>query len=111
MYKSNDRLLSLVRDLLSISLIDQGKVRDLPQSTNITNLIKEVVTNMHMLAANSNISLQLDLKKNNIPIIFIDPLRVQEVIENLIANAITYSESAGKVEILLILEVTILLLG
>lgn len=39
-YKSNERLLTLVRDLLSISRIDQGKVRDNPQMINIIELVK-----------------------------------------------------------------------
>jgi len=99
-YKSNERLLSLVRDLLSISRIDQGKVRDTPELTNITQLIKDIIKAMSILARKSNITLHLDLKKTNIPSLLIDPLRLQEVIENLIANAITYSKSSGNVEVI-----------
>ena len=98
-YKSNERLLSLVRDLLSVSRIDQGKVRNTPKLISITNLIKDVIKNLNILAAKNHITLHLDLKKPNIPAMLIDPLRVQEIVENLIANAITYSKPHGKVAI------------
>jgi len=99
-YKSNERLLSLVRDLLSISRIDQGRIRDNPQNVKIVDLIKDVVRGMTAIAKKHNIVLHLVMKKIKIPVIFIDPLRLQEVIENLITNAIVYSSPSGKVEII-----------
>lgn len=100
-YKSNERLLSLVRDLLSISRIDQGKVRDNPQLVKITELIATIIKAMTILATKNNITIHLELKKSNIPMIFIDKLRLQEVIENLITNAIEYSNTNGKIDVTL----------
>jgi len=97
-YKSNERLLALVRNLLSISRIDQGKVKDTPKLTNIIELVRDSVKSMSIVAAKSNIAIHLTIKKT-IPALFIDPLRVQEVIENLITNAIEYSSAASKIEI------------
>lgn len=99
-YKSNERLLSLVRDLLSISRIDQGKIRDNPKETNITDLMKDIIKDMTILAARTKTTIQLDIKKLKGASIFIDPLRIQEVVENLITNAIAYSNSAGKVDVI-----------
>jgi PAS domain S-box-containing protein len=98
-YKSNERLLSLVRDLLSISRIDQKKIRNAPQMLNIKDLIEKIVKKMSILAAKTNITLHLDIKKQKVPDLFLDVLRVQEVIENLIANAIQYSVSPATVEV------------
>jgi signal transduction histidine kinase len=53
-----------------------------------------------MLAERNNITLQIDVKKSNIPNLHIDLLLIQEVIENLIANAIAYSTPSGKVDII-----------
>lgn len=99
-HKCNERLLSIVRDLLSISRIDQGKVRDAPQSIQIIDVIKNVIKNMNILAVKNNIILHLDLKKPVISTIFIDPLRVREIIDNVVANAIMYSKPQGIVEII-----------
>lgn len=100
-YKSNERLLALVRNLLSISRIDQGKDKHAPQVINIIDVVKDVIKSMKIFAYNNSVTIQLNIKKNDIPPIFIDPLRVQQVIENLIVNAITYSHSPGTVELTL----------
>lgn len=98
-YKNNERLLVLVRDLLSISRIDQGKIRNTPKLVNIIEIIKSVIKEMNILALKTGVNIQLIKKKTEIPKFLIDPLRVQEVIENLVANAITYSHPSGVVEI------------
>jgi len=97
-YKSNERLLALVRNLLSISRIDQGKVKDTPKLTNIIELVGDAVKSMSIVAAKSKITIHLTIEKT-IPGLFIDPLRVQEVIENLITNAIEYSSTASQIEV------------
>jgi len=97
-YKSNERLLALVRNLLSVSRIDQGKVKDTPKLTNIVELVGDAVKSMSIVAAKSKITIHVTIKKT-IPVMSIDPLRVQEVIENLIANAIEYSNADSKIEV------------
>jgi PAS domain S-box-containing protein len=98
-YKSNQRLLSLVRDLLSVARINQGKVRDAPKLVNIIELISDVLKEMNILATKDDIHLNLHVQEKHISL-FIDPLRLQEVIENLIGNAISYSKAHGKIEIM-----------
>jgi len=96
-YKNNTRLLVLVRDLLSVSRIDQGKVKDNPKAINITELVKSVVQEMKRIAEKNTVELTLILRKQNIPLVFIDPLLVQEVLENLLSNAIKYNVPQGKI--------------
>lgn len=99
-YNSNERLISLVRSLLSVSRIDQGQIKDNPQNTDIAQLIKDTVKEMNLLATTKNIRLDLVIKPNGLPTMFIDPLRLHEVIENLIANAIEYNIPSGSVEVI-----------
>lgn len=96
-YKSNERILSLVRDLLSISRIDQGQVKNTPKSVNLITIIKATFAEMKILAESKNVRLNLKLKMRKLPMKYIDPARFQEVIENLLANAIEYSNDSGKV--------------
>ena len=98
-YKNNERLLLLVRDLLSISRIDQGKVRNTPQCVSVIQIVKTVIHEMEILALKYKVTLNLVITKKDILNIFIDPLRLQEVVENLVTNAITYSNIGGKVTI------------
>jgi len=97
--KSNERVLSLVGELLSVSRIDQGHVKDSPKQANIGDAVHDVVAEMQPLAQNKKVELRLEMKQAKLPNMFIDPLRFHEVIENLVTNAIEYTPSPGKVDV------------
>lgn len=98
-YTSNERLLSLVRDLLSVSRIDQGRVKNNPQRTNILDLVKSIVKEMTMVAKKKKVALNFKIKSTDIPLFNIDTERLHETIENLIANALQYTPAQGKVTV------------
>lgn len=98
-YKNNERVLKLVRNLLSISRIDQGKVKDEPVLTNVEELARDIIKDMEIMAIGKKIKLNLAIEDDNLPLIMIDPLRLREVIENLVANAIEYNRPAGLVTV------------
>ena len=95
--KSNERVLTLVRDLLSVSRIEQRHVLDNPKPINFIGLIEDVVRQMQIIAQKKDISLSLDASDETTPPVTIDELRLHEVIENLVTNAIQYTASGGKV--------------
>ena len=98
-YKNNERVLSLVRDLLSVTRIDQGRVKNLPKSANLTSVIKKIVEQMQIMAEKKKITLHLKIHYGKMSSIYIDIVRFQEVIENLITNAIEYTAPSGKVDV------------
>lgn len=99
--KSNERVLSLVRDLLSISRIEQGKVKNFPKLVDSVQVVSEIVEQMQILAVKKKVMLKLQIIDNNIPNITIDVFQFHEVVENLIVNAIEYSFTRGAVEVTL----------
>lgn len=94
-YKSNERVLCLVRDLLSVSRIDQGRAKNSPVSFDLTTEVTEIVKQMQIVARKKEITLTLTIKDPHIPFVYMDCLRFHEVIENLIVNAIEYTMSGG----------------
>jgi PAS domain S-box-containing protein len=98
-YKSNERVLKVVRELLSVSRIDQGRVNDDPKPTDAVRLVKDIVHEMSPVAAGKNVRLTLRIKRLQSPGIYIDQLRLHEVIQNLIANALEYTPSGGHVAV------------
>lgn len=100
-YDNNERILSLVRNLLSVSRIDQGHIKNDPQLVDILSIIKKAIKNMHALAEKNEVSLSLKLKIEEVPHLFIDPTHLEVVIENLVSNAIYYNVPSGKVEIII----------
>ncbi|MEP7103267.1 MAG: ATP-binding protein [Candidatus Dojkabacteria bacterium] len=97
--KNNKRVISLVGDLLSISRIDQGRIKNYPKPTNIVDLIQEIYNEMSVPALKKKIEFNLEIKNKNLPSINIDPKRLYEVIENLVTNALEYTPSKGYVTI------------
>ncbi|HWZ65930.1 MAG TPA: PAS domain-containing sensor histidine kinase [Patescibacteria group bacterium] len=98
--RCNERALKLVGGLLSISHIDQGRIKDEPKPTNVAQLTSDVIKDLRVLALNKKIKLKLEVKDQEPTMIYIDPLRLHEVIENLIANAIDYNILSGTVRVL-----------
>jgi signal transduction histidine kinase len=99
--KSNERVLSLVSELLSVSRIEEGRVKNDPKPINIGEKVYDIVSEIQPLAQNKNIELRTELKQAKMPDMFIDPLRFHEVIENLLTNAIEYTPSSGKVYVII----------
>lgn len=98
-YKSNERVLQVVRELLSVSRIDQGRVKNNPKPTDAVQLVKDIVDETGPAAASKNIKLRLKIKSGRYPNIHIDQLRLHEAIQNLIINALEYTSSGGNVDV------------
>lgn len=98
-YKSNERLISLVHSLLSVSRIDQRRIKNNPQETDIVQLIKDTIKEISPVAAKENIKFYLVVKPDDLQTMFIDPFQFHEVIETLLINAIEYNIPSGRVEI------------
>ncbi len=96
--KSNDRLLSLVKDLLVISRLDQGKAVSTPQNVDLPEFMKTVLGQLSIIAKKSDMNIVVTKEISDTKI-FLDPMRLQEVIENLVMNAIQYSSASNTVEL------------
>lgn len=94
--RGNRRLLSLVRDLLSVSRIDQNKVQNNPELINLSKFIPAIVENIKMLGDERNVKILIDIDKST-PKIKVDSAKLNSVIENLLSNAIKYSKKEGGV--------------
>lgn len=97
--KNNERILSLVRDLLSVSRIDQRKVKNIARSSDLVKITQEIVEQMQITAHKKKIKLRFLIKKGKIPSICIDPLRFHEVVENLVGNSVEYTLPSGTVDV------------
>jgi len=96
--RSNERMTTLVNDFLSVAKIDQGKIQNEPQLSNVCEMIEESVSEIADEAKKKKIMIRVDLDKN-IPEIKIDPKRFHGVIENLLSNAVKYNLAGGKAKI------------
>lgn len=94
------RMIELVKDLLDVSQIEQGKLDFKIQPSSLEKITKRVIKDFSSFfkAKNCEVSFKA---LNKIPLINIDPLKIEQVIYNLVSNAIRYSGTKGRVEIAL----------
>jgi len=82
-------LKDVVGNILDISKIEAGKMELYPKSFNVEKLIKQTVSLIEFQAKRKNIALILNIEKN-IPHLYLDPVRLQQVLLNLLANAVKF---------------------
>ena len=85
-----ENMLNLINDLLDISAIESGKLELDLQNVNLTEYLRDYYDSNNLLAKAKSIEFQLDLDKN-LPKIVFDPQRINQVITNLVTNAIKFS--------------------
>jgi len=88
----------LVNELQELSLAEAGELKLVYQAENITTLIKQAVTPWQPKVAAKEIALSLDLP-DNLPLVNIDWQRVNQVLHNLLENAVAYTHKGGTINV------------
>jgi CheY-like chemotaxis protein len=88
----------LIEDLLDVSRIESGKMRLDVQSCDLSEVVRSAVETLRPAAEAKSIDLQLviDPKADNI---MGDAQRLQQVVWNLVSNAVKFTHKAGKVQV------------
>ena len=94
-YKSNERLIKLVNDLLNVPRIETGKIKLELQKTSIEDVISNIINELKIEAEKKNIYLKWQEPKKPLPEILVDRDKIRQVILNLIDNAIRYTNKGG----------------
>ena len=96
--KSSENLLAIVNDILDFSKIEAGKLSLDIGEVNIRQLLEEVIEILSPLAKNKNLEQVLSIDPEIPQQILSDPLRIKQIVTNLLNNAIKFSDS-GKLHI------------
>jgi len=92
-----DRITFMVNELLDLSSIESGTIKIHLRKENYQAILQEIYDYHHQLAIQKNIS--LSLQSESFPPIPIDKIRIHEVLDNLVSNAIKFTNSGGNVVI------------
>jgi signal transduction histidine kinase len=97
-FYSNERLIKIVNDLLNISRIELGKIEIQKKETKIKELVKSSYQEMAQEAKAKKLAFSFKGPDKTLPKLKVDPLKIRQVVLNLLDNAIRYTEK-GKIEI------------
>lgn len=96
---SAHRLAELVKDLLSVSRIESGKIVINKQPVAVSPLIKQVIGEIGIRAHDAKIKLSYEKPPKEPPKILADPDRFIQILTNLISNAIKYNKPKGSITV------------
>jgi len=95
-HRAGEHLLLLINDILDLSKIEAGRMTLWPQETDVAALVEEVVETLAPLGdKNGN---TIEFFANDTETIYADPLRVKQVLMNLVSNACKFTKD-GQVRI------------
>lgn len=98
-YESNDRMISLVNDMLGADRIESGKVRYVFQPVLLGDVIDNVLFELLPQAKAKGLSIRFAPNHADVPKVKADPEKLRAVFQNLLENSIKYSRTGGTVEI------------
>ncbi|MBT4511155.1 MAG: HAMP domain-containing protein [Chloroflexi bacterium] len=93
-----DRLIHMVNDLLLLSQADSAALNLSQESIDISELVQTVVDQLLSQPDERKLELKTQIHPGT-PLVWIDPDRIQQVLINLLDNAIKYSHDGGSVTI------------
>ncbi len=93
--QQSDKLTCFIDQLLDVSRIASNRLVLHREHTNVGHLVREIVNTLQQTTHQHELHIQIEGDTQA----YVDPLRLEQVITNLVTNAIKYSPSGGPVKI------------
>jgi two-component system phosphate regulon sensor histidine kinase PhoR len=93
-----DQLTELVRELLELSRIESGQAEIHPEPTDPATLLQTAAARLDALAQRNGVELRSSVPAN-LPTALADPPRINQVLANLLHNAIKFTPPGGQIEL------------
>ena len=94
--RSADRMDRLIQDLLDVARIDAGRLTIDPRPVDATPIVREVVDAFDLQAREQLLRVDLELA-DRLPPVVADPDRLQQVLTNLLDNAVKFTPDRGRI--------------
>lgn len=93
-----DQMDTLIRDLLDVNKLDAGQLRIDPEEIEPSALLTEALRTLQPLLTEKKIALDVQIAVG-LPTVVADSERIQQVLSNLVGNAIKFTPEGGKIVI------------
>ncbi len=93
-----DRMGRLISDLTSLSRLDENMMPYEPRKFNLTTLIEDVLDRFYLQLQEKELAVELEIFDEEKDV-FADPDQIDQVFNNIISNAIKYTEKKGLITI------------
>lgn len=96
--ETSEKMLGLINDILDVAKLEAGKLQLNKQPNDFNVVVGTVVARLKVLARDKGISLTIQEDKN-IPLCEFDSGKIEQVVTNLVSNAIKFTPKDGCVSI------------
>lgn len=96
--KESDRMSRLISDLLTLSKLDSKIILANREYFNVSELISDVITKMKIEASKYGHTLSYN-EMNELPLLFMDRDRLEQILINIISNSIKYTPENGIIDV------------
>ena len=91
-------LTRLVEDLRTVALAEAGTLPLHREATDVDALITEAARSFRAQAEQAGVALELAIP-DDLPLTDVDPVRIREVVSNLVSNALRHTSSGGSIRV------------
>lgn len=99
MMQSGKDLLLLLNNLLDMSRLEAGRLTLDRQPTPLRELIDHAVEQVEFLARRKELAIDVCCVPEDLPLVWVDPIRIIQVLVNLLGNAIRFTDAHGTITI------------
>jgi two-component system sensor histidine kinase BaeS len=96
--EETNRLISMIKDLRELSLIESGHFKIHLTKTSLYPMIEKIVQSMELRLAEKHITISLK-HSGQLPVVSADKIRFPQIILNLLDNAYHYTPDGGKITV------------
>lgn len=97
-YESNQRMISLVNDMLNVSRIEEGRYGFVFAKLSFQEILNDVVSSVEGLVAKKHLKISL-AKPEKLPELYLDKEKMGLAFQNILDNAIKYTSDYGEIKI------------
>ncbi len=92
----SEQLYAMLENLLIIARADTAQLRLQREILHLTEVIDTAVEELELTALDSNITISVQVDKN-VPRLYADRVRIQQVLRNLLSNALRFTPMGGRI--------------
>ena len=91
MHASSQFMLALINNLLSYATIESGRLQLDRAPTDLGTLVRRNLARTRFLGATKRIRIDMHID-DDLPLLLVDPFKCEQVLDNLVSNAVKFSE-------------------
>ncbi|HEY6107865.1 MAG TPA: GAF domain-containing sensor histidine kinase [Gemmatimonadales bacterium] len=97
-YEGTERTITLLNNFLDLTRLDAGRMQPVRREVDPAAVVRRVLTGFEPAAEAKELTLSANLP-SHLPVLETDPVRLQQILVNLVSNAVRHSPTGGRIEV------------